>query len=176
MIHNPLNCFILNCLVVMTSLLSLGAQAHHSYAIYDIVNPVEVEGEVVRFRFSQPHPLLVLRETKDSGETVEWTFEGVSIMMWNRLDLPRDIVEPGEMVTVRGWPDRLGKPKMLLSGVIRESGEEIVLLEEVMQREGRLAAGLDVEGEPGQQTLEIIRPDDFDEYQEVLPNQEFTPD
>ena len=123
--------------------------SHHSYAIYDILNPVSIEGEVIRYRYAQPHPVLHLRETKESGETVDWVFEGISIRMWSRRGVTTDIAESGEKMTVTGWPERSGKPKMLLSTVVRESGEEIVILDEVQQTEARAAAGLDVEGARG---------------------------
>ena len=116
--------------------------AHHSYAVYDILDRVAIEGEVVSYRYGRPHPILVLQETLDSGEAVEWTIEGVSIMMWTRRNLPQDIATPGETMTVYGWPARDGRPKMLLSSVTRETGEEILLLDEVRQREAREAAGL----------------------------------
>ena len=31
--------------------------SHHSYAIYDILNPVSIEGEVIRYRYAKPHPV-----------------------------------------------------------------------------------------------------------------------
>lgn len=116
------------------------ADAHHSYAGYDVVNATSITGEVVSYRYGNPHPVLVVRETTGEGEIRTWTIEGISIMMWNRLKLPKDIAVPGEHITVTGWPSRDGAAQMLLSAVVRESGEKIVLLEKVMQRDAREAS------------------------------------
>ena len=70
------------CLALVTA--APIAYAHHSYAIYDILNRVAIEGEVVSYRYARPHPILVLKETLESGETREWTAEGISVMMWTR--------------------------------------------------------------------------------------------
>ena len=131
-------------IVLLAGLLALAgapAQAHHSYVIYDIVDKQAITGTVVSYRYGQPHPILILDEILENGEHRRWTFEGVSIMMWNRLELPTDIATAGETLTVTGWPARSGDAKMLLSSVIRD-GVETMLLREVMQREAREAAGL----------------------------------
>jgi hypothetical protein len=122
------------------------ADAHHSYAGYDVDKLTSIKGEVVSYRYGNPHPVLVVRETTDDGVARTWTIEGISIMMWNRLKLPKDIAVPGENITVSGWPSRDGAAQMLLSTVVRETGEKIVLLEKVMQREAREAAGRDRRG------------------------------
>ena len=130
----------------LTWLLSLGfvllagaAQAHHSYAIYDIDIPLEIEGLVLSYRFGEPHPVLMLQSVDDEGAEQTWYVEGVSVKMWRELDKPTDIAQAGEILTVRGWPARDGSQKMLLSAVIR-GGEVTETLDRVRQREAVQAA------------------------------------
>ena len=129
-------------LVVCLATLATTAGAHHSYTMYDIVNPISIKGKVLSYRYGNPHPILVVEETIEDGSARTWTFEGISTMMWNKRNLPKQIVTVGENVTVTGWPSRDGKSQMLLSTIVRETGDKIVLLEKVMQREARETAGL----------------------------------
>jgi hypothetical protein len=78
------------------------AHAHHSIAaVYDSRKPTKVEGVVVRFQFTNPHPLLMIDVTAD-GKTEQWQLE-----MDNRSELAAigvrpDTLKEGDRVVVSG--------------------------------------------------------------------------
>src|SRR5438552_2108857 len=55
---------------------SSAAMAHHSAAMFDQENPIELVGTVKEFKFTNPHTFVLL-EVKDSdGSVTVWTLEG----------------------------------------------------------------------------------------------------
>mgnify|MGYP006159578271 CR=1 FL=1 len=67
--------------------------AHHSFAAeFDINQPVQLKGEVVRMVFTNPHSRIFLKVTTASGEVQEWSIEGGAP---NALDMLRVPVLPG---------------------------------------------------------------------------------
>lgn len=116
------------------------AFSHHSYSPYNTDKTKVISGTVVSWRFRAPHPELVIAvdTESDDGEliTVEWSFEGMSMMRWRQLDVPTEIAVEGEFIKVKGWPARDGASSMLLSAVTRESGEYIEILDRVRQGNG----------------------------------------
>ena len=66
--------------VVASVLLAAGsvALAHHSFAVFDIEHPLELQGTVQQFKFSSPHTFIVLEVKGDDGTTTIWNLEGAS--------------------------------------------------------------------------------------------------
>lgn len=134
-------------LLVLGFLIAVGtssAIAHHSYVIYDTDMLKEVSGTVISWQYRSPHPELVVEVGVPGTEEQEpvtelWKFEGISIFRWRQLQAPTDIAFEGEEVSVKGWPAKNGDHSMLLSGITRESGEYIEILDRVLQGEaGRI--------------------------------------
>ena len=86
------------------------AVAHHSFAAeFDINQPIQLTGEVIRMEFTNPHSWIYLKVTTDSGEVQEWAIEGGAPNAlirrgWNRNSLP-----PGTVVTVLGYRSKDGR-------------------------------------------------------------------
>lgn len=97
--------------VLMALLISTGAVAHHSYAPYDIRNPVKLTGIAKEFVYRRPHPELTL--TDQQG--VEWEIE-VPLLFWDRNGYTADTIKAGDELVILGWPARDGDPEMALSG------------------------------------------------------------
>jgi len=96
------------------------AVAHHSFAAeFDINQPIQLSGEVVRMEFTNPHSWIYLQVTTSSGEVQEWAIEGGAPNAlirrgWNRNSLP-----PGTEVTVLGYRSK--------DGALRASGASVTL-------------------------------------------------
>ena len=73
----------LTALVVAGGLMALGgaAIAHHSFAMFDQENPLELAGSVQDFKFTSPHTFILLKVSKD-GKDVVWNLEGASRARW----------------------------------------------------------------------------------------------
>ena len=64
--------------------------AHHSFAPYDIRNPIEITGTVERWQFRNPHARLILKDE----DGVSWDIE-VPNRQWQRAGLEQDAIEGG---------------------------------------------------------------------------------
>ena len=85
-----------------------GAYAHHSTAIYDSENPIELSGKVVKWKFTNPHCIIELEVTDDTGATSIWGVEGSNTSMLFRRGWTPDTLKPGDMISVTVRPLRSG--------------------------------------------------------------------
>jgi hypothetical protein len=85
------------------------ALAHHSFAAeFDINQPVQLKGEVIKMVFTNPHSRIFLKVTTESGEVQEWSIEGGAPNALIRRGWNRDSLPPGTLVTVLGYRARDG--------------------------------------------------------------------
>ena len=100
--------------------------AHHSFApVYDAKRTVVVQGVVTEFRFINPHALMLIDVTDDSGKVVTWTVEFAGRLNlgeggWNA----RSIV-PGQKVTVTGNPTHTNSPRIFFLQLVRADGSQL---------------------------------------------------
>jgi uncharacterized protein DUF6152 len=105
MSRHSLNCAALVALAVLTA----PARAHHSFAAeFDINQPVQLKGEVIKMVFTNPHSRIFLKVTTESGEVQEWSIEGGAPNALIRRGWNRDSLPPGTLVTVLGYRARDG--------------------------------------------------------------------
>jgi hypothetical protein len=89
------------------------ALAHHSAAAYDTQKEVKITGNVVRYRFANPHVYLTVQVKNPDGSTVTIEVEAGAASVLNGLGFTSDSVSVGDVVTVVGNPDRRN-PAILL--------------------------------------------------------------
>lgn len=131
------------------------AGAHHSYAAFDIRNPIDITGVTESFVYRRPHPKLVMLDSED----VKWEIE-VPIRFWERAGLAQDAIKPGDEIMVRGHPARNGSPKMALGG-FEKDGTFHSIHERVGQRSANEAADAIEKGESLESVLEkYVEPED----------------
>jgi hypothetical protein len=106
--------------------------AHHGAAIYDQSKSVSVTGTVTQFRFVNPHVLIFANVTGPDGKTVEWSGELTSPTRLARgeedggVKWTRDIIKPGDKITLTGSPARNGAPALVLQQVVAGDGRVLV--------------------------------------------------
>jgi hypothetical protein len=86
------------------------AQAHHSTAIYDSNNPVELRGTVVEWKFTNPHCIIRLEVADGRGGTTVWGLEGGNTAGLFRQGWTPMTLKPGDKLVVTVRPLRSGAP------------------------------------------------------------------
>lgn len=86
-------------------------RAHHSTAIYDSDNPVELAGTVVEWQFVNPHVFIVL-EVVDAatGAKKIWNLEGGNTAGLFRRGWTPNTLKPGDAIMLTVRPLRSGSP------------------------------------------------------------------
>ena len=102
------------------------ASPHHSTAIYDSDNPVELRGTVVEWRFTNPHCLIMLEVTDEGGNTATWSLEGSNTSLLFRRGWTPTTLKAGDKITVRVRPLRSGVPGGNYSNPRWEDGTPIL--------------------------------------------------
>ena len=115
--------FISACAMLVAVGSAAPALGHHSFAAeFDINQPIQLTGEVIRLELTNPHSWIYIKVTTDSGEVQEWAIEGGAPNAlirrgWNRNSLPA-----GTIVTVVGYRSRDGERRANGSAVTLPDG------------------------------------------------------
>jgi hypothetical protein len=98
--------------VVLAALLAAGgpALAHHSFAMFDQANQVDLEGVVQEFRYVNPHTFIILNVKQEDGTLDSWILEGVSPSALVREGWSKASLKPGDVIKVKIAPLRSGAP------------------------------------------------------------------
>lgn len=104
------------CLGATAAAAALGAAAvdpvaaHHSTAMFDDENPIELTGTVVEWQFENPHVFIVLDVDGEEGERDVWSLEGLSPNVVYRQGWTPESLQPGDRITVTVHPLHSGAP------------------------------------------------------------------
>ncbi len=103
------------------------AVAHHAFSpVFDGSKTQTIEGVVKEFRFVNPHAMIQMDVTDDSGKVTRWRVE-----MAGRLNLvvagwTDDSVAPGDRVTITGNPAHSGGPELFLQRLVLADGRQLL--------------------------------------------------
>ena len=110
------------------------ASAHHSSAMYNRDNQVELAGTIKEFQYTNPHSWLMVTVVGKDGNAVEWGFEAEGPSSLLRAGIKISSLKPGEQVVVKGHPMRDGRPAAGLVSVAKADGS--VLSPDAARRRG----------------------------------------
>jgi hypothetical protein len=99
------------------------AFAHHGLAEFDQTKKVNLQGTVTEFHFVNPHCMVEFDVKDDKGQVRHWQGEMTSpvhLKGWTATTL-----EPGNTVTVSGFPAKNGTPFMWLTKLNSNTGVEL---------------------------------------------------
>ena len=109
------------------ALLAGGAQAHHSFAVFFSSDhePISITGPVKEFHFTNPHGIIEIIVPGKGKPDQDWKVETNSPSIMIRRGWSKDVIRPGEVITVRGWQARDGSNYMRLRDAARADGSPI---------------------------------------------------
>jgi hypothetical protein len=84
--------------------------AHHSFAMFDQENPIELEGVVQEFKFTSPHSFIILQVRQQDGGTQLWSLEGGAPSALVRDGWSSKTLKPGDELQLTIEPLRSGAP------------------------------------------------------------------
>jgi len=92
----------LAALLVGAALMATGgtASAHHSFAMFDALHPIEIAGTVKEFRFVSPHTILIVTVKGEGGVDKDWILEGGAPGLQVRDGLTSKSLKPGDEIKV----------------------------------------------------------------------------
>ena len=102
----------LAALLVSVALIAAGgaAKAHHSFAMFDQDNPIELEGVVQEFKFTSPHTFIILVVMQPDGGTQAWSLEGGAPSNLVRDGWSSKSIKAGDELKMTIEPLRSGAP------------------------------------------------------------------
>jgi hypothetical protein len=86
------------------------AMAHHSFAMFDQENPIDLEGVVQEFKYTSPHSYILLEVRGQDGSAVVWNLEGQAPSLLTREGWSSQTLKPGDEVVITIDPLRSGAP------------------------------------------------------------------
>ena len=109
--------------------LSAAVQAHHGNAAYDDKNPITIQGTVTEFAWTNPHVQIYLDVKDDKGSVAHWSVETYSPGKLVRAGWTKEVIKPGDQVSINLIPARNGAPVGFLHKMVLQSGKELGLQE-----------------------------------------------
>jgi hypothetical protein len=76
------------------------ATAHHSFAMFDYNKEITITGAVKELQWTNPHIHLIVSVPDGKGGTAAWDVEGGTPGNLRRNGWSRDVVKPGEKISV----------------------------------------------------------------------------
>lgn len=88
------------CILFMATMPYSVVHAHHSRAMFDDKNPIELAGTVAEWQFTNPHVFIILNVTGENGENTQWTLEGLGPNTVYRQGWNPESLQPGDKIMV----------------------------------------------------------------------------
>lgn len=105
--------------------LASAASAHHSMTEYDFDNIKELQGEVEKLTWRNPHVELSLRVEEADGSQTVWEFEAQDINTMSRRGLTADMLSEGDKIRVAGYPSQRRAHNMSITNLLLPNGTEL---------------------------------------------------
>lgn len=115
----------ISCLALLSALVAMPAQAHHSFAMFDEGQCLSISGSVRKLQWGYPHMWLWVVKGGADGAPEVWGFEGGDPATLARMGWKGDLLKKGDKVTVFFNPLRDGRKGGSLRQVILPGGKKV---------------------------------------------------
>jgi hypothetical protein len=99
--------------------------AHHGTSPYDSSKLTTVKGSVTNFEFINPHVEIYIDVKGDDGKVQKWVGEANSPNVLTRHGWCREIIHPGDQITLVGNRTKNGTFMLRLQKVVLADGREL---------------------------------------------------
>jgi hypothetical protein len=99
--------------------------AHHGTSPYDSTKLTTVKGTVTSFEFINPHVEIYVEAKGENGKIEKWVGEANSPNVLTRHGWSREIIRPGDQITVIGNRAKNGTFMLRLQKVVLADGREL---------------------------------------------------
>ncbi len=111
-------------LLVVALFISAPLFAHHGTSPYDSTKLTTVKGTVTDFEFINPHVEIYLEVKNDKDKIEKWVGEANSPNILSRHGWSRDLIHPGDQITLIGNRSKNGTFMLRLQKVVLADGRE----------------------------------------------------
>jgi hypothetical protein len=101
------------------------AWAHHGYAAYDETTTLSLKATITSFEMQNPHSTINFTVTDEHGKTEDWVAEGGNVRLLVEEGWTRDILKPGDKVTIYFHPAKNGSHAVNLEKVELPDGRSL---------------------------------------------------
>jgi hypothetical protein len=110
-------------LVVGFTLVGVPLFAHHGTGVaYETEKKVTLKGTVTELIWANPHCGILFDVTDDKGQVVHWGAELGNPHALSEAGMSKDVLKPGDKITITGHPARSGAPRMTLDQFVLADG------------------------------------------------------
>jgi hypothetical protein len=100
--------------------------AHHSPNVhFDRSQTVEFTGELTELIWRNPHVLMTVRATDETGADVVWDLEYLAPSFLSRQGITRDLFSVGDIIRVAGFPARVNPHAIFTTNILAANGQEV---------------------------------------------------
>ena len=111
------------CILFGFYLMPIPSIAHHAFSgVFDMDNLTELEGQITRLMWRNPHVQFTMLDVNDEL----WDIETNSVSILSRMNVSSDLLAEGDRVTVAGYPARNGSNEMWINNILLMDGTELV--------------------------------------------------
>ena len=105
--------------------LAVPAAAHHSYAMFEMNRTVQLDAQVTRFKWQNPHAFIEADVAAPGGSTEHWAIEMTSPNNLAQEGWKRTSLKPGDRVRIWVHPLRSGARGGSYAGVRLPDGSTL---------------------------------------------------
>ncbi|MBT5484220.1 MAG: hypothetical protein HOH14_09385 [Gammaproteobacteria bacterium] len=114
-------------LVILLSNVPAVVFAHHSNAEYDRSTVTELEGEITRVIWRNPHVGLWVDVTDETGQSLIWRMEAADLLGTQRRGVESGTFSVGQQVKIAGYASTRRAAHMLVTNVLLPDDTEVLL-------------------------------------------------
>ena len=114
------------CLEIAAAIFSAPLGAHHGAANYEMEKRVTIKGTVTDWLWSNPHCVLQLDTTDDSGQAVHWVTETENPSSMIRTGWTKDAIKIGDQLTITLVPIKGGRPVGRIAEIVLPDGRKLM--------------------------------------------------